>query len=66
VGFAIFRGENCDLARQAVTEIVAAGHGFAFDGLGAGGTLSVAAIGFELFIGDRHYDESFCGAAAPK
>ena len=36
VGFAIFGGQEADLAGEAVTEVVPAGLGFAFGGFGTG------------------------------
>ena len=56
VGFAIFGGQEADLAGETVTEVVAAGVGFAFVGFRTGRMLCVAAIGFELL---------FCGHKFP-
>src|SRR6202000_1571912 len=51
VRFAIFGGEDRDLAGEPVTQVVSAGTGFAFDGFRAGGTYRVAAVRFELLLG---------------
>jgi len=53
VGFAIFGGEDADLAREAVTEVVPAGTFFTCDRRGAAGMPGVAAVGFELLFGNH-------------
>ncbi len=56
VRFAIFGGEDSDLAGEPVTQVVSAGAGFAVDGFRAGGTHRVAAVGFELLFGGHRFD----------
>jgi hypothetical protein len=59
VGFAIFGGQDVDLAGESVTEIVPAGVGFAFWGSWACRAQGVAAVGLELLLGDHGYSVPF-------